>query len=112
MEEQRKEETAQAVAAVEAAEDTAVLEAMANIAALTSSGNTSGVVEVSIETEAGPVQIALLSTDALAEAGGAATVSAGEETGAKLEISSDLLGEVAAAAGSSNVLLSASTKCL
>eukprot|EP00434_Breviolum_minutum_P033670 symbB.v1.2.029794.t1/scaffold3289.1/size59672/3 len=108
MEAQRKEEAKQAVAAVEAAETAAVLEAFSQIF---SSGNRSdtppGVLgEALMKTDAGPVKVAALSVEALAAAGEAAKISAGEDSSAEVEVDAGLLGEVAASAGGEMVLLS------
>ena len=88
MEAQRKEEAKQAVAAVEAAETAAVLEAFSQIF---SSGNRSdtppGVLgEALMKTDAGPVKVAALSVEALAAAGEAAKISAGEDSSAEVEV--------------------------
>ncbi|CAL1152852.1 unnamed protein product, partial [Cladocopium goreaui] len=111
LEEKRKEEAAQAVAAVEAAENNAVAEAIAAIAlqgnASASAPSAPGILgEVTISSEAGPVKVAALSLEELGNDSVPIKVSAGE-TGAELEVSAGLLGEVAAAAGSDVVLLSA-----
>ena len=88
MEAQRKEEAKQAVAAVEAAETAAVLEAFSQIF---SSGNRSdtppGVLgEARIKTDAGPVKVAALSVEAVAAAGEAVKISAGEDSSAEVEV--------------------------
>ena len=54
----------------------------------------------------GPVKIAALSVEALANADKPAKVSAGKDSTAEVEVDAGLLGEVAAAAGSGQVLLS------
>jgi len=108
MEARRKEEAKQAVAAVEAAETAAVLEAFSQIF---SSGNRSdtppGLLgEALMKTDAGPVKVAALSVEALAAAGEPAKISAGEDSSAEVEVDAGLLGEVAASAGGETVLLS------
>lgn len=66
--------------------------------------------EVSIETDAGQVRVAALSMESLADAEGPAEISAGSETGVSAEVSMELLGEVASAAGAGDgmILLSMS----
>jgi len=61
--------------------------------------------QVSIVTDAGPVQVSALSIESLADADGPAEISAGAETGASLEISLGLLEEVAGAAGAGNGMI-------
>jgi len=110
MEAQRKEEAAQAVAAVEAAETEAVLQALSQILNSGGAGGNNtppGVVgEAVMETDSGPVKVAALSVEALAEAGVPAKISAGEDSSAEVEVDAGLLGEVAAGAGGGTVLLS------
>eukprot|EP00434_Breviolum_minutum_P040926 symbB.v1.2.036391.t1/scaffold5127.1/size30577/4 len=82
MEEQRKEEAMQAVAAIEAAETAAVLEAFARI--FNGGANRSELLprvlgEAEVQTEAGPVKVAALS---VAAAGEPALISAGAAAGA------------------------------
>ena len=89
MEAQRKEEAKQAVAAVEAAETGAVLEAFAQI--FNGDGNNSNVPpgvlgEAVVKTDAGPVKVAALSVEALAEAGEPAKISAGKDSSAEVEV--------------------------
>eukprot|EP00435_Cladocopium_sp_Y103_P046814 s3310_g13.t1 len=103
LEEQRKEEAAAAVAQAEAAEDDAVKDALKLLNNTSAPPGLLG--QVSIETEAGPVQVAALSMESLADADGPAEISAGAETGASLEISLALLGEVAGAAGAGNGMI-------
>ncbi|CAL1140315.1 unnamed protein product, partial [Cladocopium goreaui] len=61
--------------------------------------------QVSIVTDAGPVQVSALSIESLADADGPAEISAGAETGASLEMSLGLLEEVAGAAGAGNGMI-------
>lgn len=89
MEEQRKEEARQAVAAVEAAESAAVLEAFNQI--FNGGGNNSNALpgvlgEVVVKTDAGPVKVAALSLEALAEAGEPAKIGAGKDSRAEVEV--------------------------
>ena len=90
MEAQRKEEAAQAVAAVEAAETEAVLQALSQILNSGGAGGNNtppGVVgEAVMETDSGPVKVAALSVEALAEAGVPAKISAGEDSSAEVEV--------------------------
>ena len=91
MEAQRKEEAKQAVAAVEAAETAAVMEAFSQIFSSAGSGNRSdtppGVLgEAVMKTDAGPVKVAALSVEALAAAGEAAKISAGKDSSAEVEV--------------------------
>eukprot|EP00435_Cladocopium_sp_Y103_P033486 s2534_g8.t1 len=109
MEEQRKEEAKQAVAAVEVAETAAVLEAVEQLFSNSNSSAESppGVLgQVVMKTETGPVKVAAFSAEALANAAEPAKVSAGKDSTAEVEVDAGLLGEVAAAAGSDQVLLS------
>lgn len=80
MEAQRKEEAAQAVAAVEAAETEAVLQALSQILNSGGAGGNNtppGVVgEAVMETDSGPVKVAALS----------AKISAGEDSSAEVEV--------------------------
>ena len=95
MEEKRKEEAKKAVAAVEAAETTAVLDALSQIFNGSNGGNrsdTRGVVgEVVVKTEAGPVKVAALSVKTL-KAGESAKISAGEDSSAEVEIDAGEVG--------------------
>jgi len=97
------------VAEAEAAEDDAVQDAL-KLLNNTSSAPPGLLGQVSIKTDAGPVQVAALSVESLSDADGPAEISAGAETGASLEISLGLLEEVAGAggagAGNSMILLS------
>ena len=97
MEAQRKEEAKQAVAAVEAAEKAAVLEAFSQIFNSAGSGNRSdtppGVLgEALIQTDAGQVKVAALSVEALAAAGGVAKISAGKDSSAEVEVDAGAVG--------------------
>ena len=85
MEEQRKEEAMQAVAAIEAAETAAVLEAFARIF---NGANRSELLprvlgEAEVQTEAGLVKVAALS---VAAAGEPALISAGKDSSAVVEV--------------------------
>ncbi len=95
MEEKRKEEAKKAVAAVEAAETTAVLDALSQIFNGSNGGNrsdTRGVVgEVVVKTEAGPVKVAALSVKTL-KAGESAKISAGEDSSAEVQIDAGEVG--------------------
>ena len=67
------------MAEAEATEDDAVKDALK---LLSNTSQQSGLLgEVSIETDAGPVQVAALSMESLADAEGPAEISAGAETG-------------------------------
>ena len=86
MEEQRKEEAMQAVAAIEAAKTAAVLEAFARI--FNGGANRSELLprvlgEAEVQTEAGPVKVAALS---VAAAGEPALISAGKDSSAVVEV--------------------------
>ena len=108
MEAQRKEEAKQAVAAVEAAETGAVLEAFAQIFSSDSNNSNAppGVLgEAVVTTDAGPVKVAALSVESLAEAGEPAKISAGKDSSAEVEVDAGLLGEVATAAGGGGTVL-------
>jgi len=109
LEAQRKEEAKQAVAAIEAAETAAVMEAFTEIFngnGANRSDTPPGVLgEAVVKTDAGPVKVAALSVEALAEAGEPASISAGKDSSAAVEVDAGLLGEVAAAAGGEVVLL-------
>ena len=96
MEAQRKEEAKQAVAAVEAAEKAAVLEAFSQIFNSVGSGNrsdTPGVLgEALIRTDIGPIKVAGLSVQALATTGGVANISAGTDSSAEVEVHAGAVG--------------------
>ena len=97
MEAQRKEEAKQAVAAVEAAEKAAVLEAFSQIFNSAGSGNRSdtppGVLgEALIQTDIGPIKVAGLSVQALATTGGVANISAGQDSSAEVEVHAGAVG--------------------
>ena len=94
MEAQRKEEAKQAVAAVEAAETGAVLEAFAQIFSSDSNNSNAppGVLgEAVVTTDAGPVKVAALSVESLAEAGEPAKISAGKDSSAEVEVDAGLV---------------------
>ena len=96
MEAQRKEEAKQAVAAVEAAEMAAVLEAFSQIFNSTGSGNrsdTPGVLgEALLKTDVGPIKVVALSVEALVTTGGVARVSAGKDSSAEVEVDAGAVG--------------------
>jgi len=92
MEERRKEEAKQDVAAVEAAETAALQEALPQI--LNGGGNGGnrpdpppGVLgQAVVKTDAGPVTVAALSVEAVTAAGEPAKISAGEDSSAEVEV--------------------------
>ena len=78
------------MAAIEAAETAAVLEAFAEIFdgnGANRSDTPPGVLgEAVVKTDAGPVKVAALSVEALAEAGEPASISAGKDSSAVVEV--------------------------
>ena len=93
LEEQRKEEANKAVAEAEAAEDNAVQRALDSLDALLAQNSsvnaTPGLLgQFSIESPSGPVEVAALSWQALADADGPAEISAGADTGGEDDLRS------------------------